>query len=318
MARNTVFLYPGQGSQHVGMGFDLYQNYSEMQQIFDQADRFLGFSLSRLCFEGPQEELNEDLNAQLAIYTLSCGLTEILKTQNIRPDTVTGYSSGFYSAAYAAGCFDFNYGLEIVWRAGKILLDEGLKINGSMAVIFGLPVKQVASICHQVKNVQVAIINTPKQIIISGLRASIKKAMESSLNAGALDAYLLSVATAYHSSFMENGKKRFLNEIKDRCLKSPLVPLMSYFTLDYVNDPKKLKDIMAAQLNNPVLWVDLIKKLGHNNNRLLIEVGPGAILFRTVRWIDRNVEIVITATKEGLEKAINKHNLNISGAQDGQ
>lgn len=309
MARNTVFLYPGQGSQHVGMGLDLYQNYNDMRQIFDQADRFLGFSLSRLCFEGPTEELNQDLNAQLAIYTLSCGLTELLKKQNVRPDALAGYSSGFYAAAYAAGCFDFSYGLEIVWRAGKILLDEGRKINGSMAVIFGLPFKQVARICQQVKNVQVAIINTPRQIIISGLQTSIKKAMEFSLNAGALDAYVISVATAYHSGFMEKCRERFLNDIKDKCLKSPLVPLMSYFTLDYVNDQKELKEIMASQLSNPVLWVDLIKKLGHNNNRLLIEVGPGAVLFRTVRWIDRKFEIVITATEKGLNNAINKHNL---------
>ncbi len=309
MACNTVFLYPGQGSQHVGMGFDLHQNHSEIRQIFDRADRLLGFSLSRLCFEGPIEELNQDLNAQLAIYTLSCGLTEVLKKQNVRSDAVAGYSSGFYAAAYAAGCFDFSYGLEIVWRAGKILLDEGRKINGSMAVIFGLPFKQVAHICQQVKNVQVAIINTPRQIIISGLHASIKKAMERSLNAGALDAYILSVATAYHSGFMEQCKERFLNEIKDQYLKSPLVPLMSYFTLDFVNDQKELKEIMASQLINPVLWVDLIKKLGHNNNRLLIEVGPGAVLFRTVRWIDRTFEIAITATTEGLKKAINRHNL---------
>lgn len=309
MTRNTVFLYPGQGSQHMGMGFDLYQNHSEMRQIFDRADRFLGFSLSRLCFEGPLEKLNQDLNAQLAIYTLSCGLTEILKKQNIRPDAVAGYSSGFYAAAFAAGCFDFSYGLEIVWRAGKILLDEGRKINGSMAVIFGLPFKQVTRICQQVENVQVAIINTPRQIIISGLYASIKKAMELSLNAGALDAYMLSVATAYHSVFMKRCRERFLNEIKDQYLKSPLVPMMSYSTLDYVNDRKELKEIMASQLSNPVLWVDLIKKLGHNNNRLLIEVGPGAVLFRTVRWIDRTFEIVITATEKGLEKAINKHNL---------
>jgi [acyl-carrier-protein] S-malonyltransferase len=309
MARNTVFLYPGQGSQHVGMGFDLYRNYSEMRQIFDRADRVLGFSLSRLCFEGPEEELNRDLNAQLAIYTLSCGLTEILKKQNIRSDAVAGYSSGFYAAAYAAGCFDFSYGLEIVWRAGNILLDEGRKINGSMAVIFGLPFKQVARICQHVKNVQVAIINTPRQIIISGLDASIKKAMELSLGSGALDAYMLSVATAYHSAFMEQCRERFLNEIKDQYLQSPRVPLMSYFTLDYVNGQKDLKGIMASQLSNPVLWVDLIKKLGHNHNRLLIEVGPGAVLFRTVRWIDRKFEILITATEERLKIAINKHDL---------
>jgi [acyl-carrier-protein] S-malonyltransferase len=306
MSRNVAFLYPGQGAQHVGMGFDLYKTYTEMRQIFDRADRFLGFSLSRLCFEGPQEELNQDLNAQLAVYTISCGLTEILKTQNVRPDAVAGYSSGFYAAAYAAGCFDFDYGLEIVWRAGKILLDEGCKINGSMAVIFGLPFKEVGRICQQVKNVKVAIINTPRQIIISGLDASIKKAMALSLNAGALDAYILSVATAYHSGFMEQCRGLFLKEIKVQHLQSPQIPLMSYFTLDYVCDPQELKDIMATQLSNPVLWVDLIEKLGHNNTRLLIEVGPGAILFRTVRWIDRKLEILTTATEKGLKEAVNK------------
>ena len=236
-------------------------------------------------------------------------MTEILKKQNVRSDSVAGYSSGFYAAAYAAGCFDFDYGLEIVWRAGKILLEEGRKINGSMAVIFGLPFNQVARICQQVKNVQVAIINTPRQIIISGLHASIKKAMELSFNLGALDAYMLPVATAYHSAFMEPCRERFLNEIKDQYLKSPLVPLISYFTLDYVNDQKELRETMATQLSNPVLWVDLIKKLGHNNNRLLIEVGPGAVLFRTIRWIDRKFEIAITATEAGLKKAINRHNL---------
>jgi len=307
MAHGTVFLYPGQGSQHVGMGSDLYRNYNEIQQIFERAEQFLGFSLSRLCFEGPIEELNQDLNAQLAIYTMSCGITEILKKRHIRYHAVAGYSSGFYAAAYAAGCFDFNYGLEIVWRAGKILLDEGSKINGSMAVIFGLSYNQLADICGQVKDVQIAIINTPRQLIISGLHGSIKKVMGLSIDAGALDTYMLSAATAYHSGFMEQCSERFLSEIKEQYLKSPLVPLLSYSTLDYINDKNELKKIMASQLSKPVLWVDLIKKLGHNNYKLLIEVGPGAVLFRTVRWIDRKFEIVKTATGEGLEKAINKY-----------
>lgn len=307
VANKTVFLYPGQGSQHVGMGFDLYQAYPEVREIFDRADRLLGFSLSRLCFEGPEEELDQDLNAQLAVYTLSCGLTEVFRTQNILPDAVSGYSSGFYSAAYSADCFDFDHGLEIVRRAGKILLVEGRKIDGSMAVIFGLPLEKVARICQQIRHVEPAINNTPRQIIISGLGTSINKAIKLALEAGALDAYMLTVATAYHCQFMKQGSKRFLKEIKNHHLRNPKIPLMSYFTLDYVLDKRELFNVMAEQLSRPVYWVDLVQKLGPNNAKLLIEVGPGAVISRTVRWIDRNIETAITATNERLERAIAKH-----------
>ena len=247
-----IFLYPGQGSQHVGMGLDLYQSYSEARKIFDHADRLLGFSLSRCCFEGPEEELNRDLNAQLAVYTVSCALTDILMTQNIFPSVVSGYSSGFYSAAYAAGCFDFEGGLHIVKRAGEILLDEGQKIEGSMAVIFGLPLEEVKHICRQAGDAEVAIINTPRQIVISGIGPSVTKAMEISLTEGALDVYNISVATAYHSKFMENSSTRFLRELGDVHLKDPQLPLISYLSLEALPNEKELKNIMAAQLSHPV------------------------------------------------------------------
>ncbi len=307
VANKTVFLYPGQGSQHVGMGIDLYHTYPEVREIFDRSDRLLGFSLSRLCFKGPEEELDQDLNAQLAIYTLSCGLTEVFKTQNILPDAVSGYSSGFYAAAYAADCFDFDLGLEIVRRAGEILLDEGRKLDGAMAVIFGLSLEKVTRICQQVRHVEPAISNTPRQIVISGLDTSIKKAIKLSLEAGALDAYMLAAATAYHSQFMKQSSKRFLKEIENHHLRNPKVPLMSYLTLDYVLDKRALINVMAEQLSGPVYWVELVQKLALNNFKLLIEVGPGAVISRTVRWIDRNIEIATTDTNERLERAITKY-----------
>lgn len=307
MGNNVVFLYPGQGSQQVGMGFDLYQTYPEVRETFDQADHLLDFSLSEFCFEGPEEELNQDVNAQLAVYTVSCIVTDVLRVHDVFPDVVSGYSSGFYAAAYAAGCFDFADGLSLVRRAGEILLDEGRKIDGSMAVIFGLPPEKVDSICQQAGNVQVAILNTPRQTIISGIESSVRRAMELSLKAGALDAYSLSVGSAYHSRFMKQSGIRLLREIKDMNLRNPRVSLVSYLSLECVPNKSELKNVMITQLSRPVLWVDLIKILYSNNIRLFVEVGPGEVISRTVRWIDRNIEIVNTATKDKLLRTVERY-----------
>lgn len=306
MENSVAFLYPGQGAQQTGMGFDLYQNYPVARQIFDQADRVLDFSLSRLCFKGSQEELDRDLNAQLAVYTVSCILTAILKANNIFPDIVSGYSSGFYAAAFAAGCFEFSYGLNLVKQAGEILLEEGSKIDGGMAVIFGLSCEKVQDVCKQVGDVEVAILNTPSQIVISGINSSINAAMELALKEGALDAYPLSVATAYHSGFMKKSSERFLREIKADGIKNAQVPMVSYHSLNRVTKKKDLIDVMAVQLSNPVLWVDLIKKMGNNSHGLFLEVGPGAIIFRTVKWIDRNIEIMNTATADRFDMVIKR------------
>ena len=300
---NVAFLYPGQGAQHVGMGFDLYQTYPEARETFHKADQVLGFALSQLCFEGPGEELNRDLNAQLAVYTVSCIVTEVLRINDVFPGKVSGYSSGFYAAAYAAGCFDFADGLHLVKRAGEILLDEGRKIDGSMAVIFGLSPEKVDSICQQVGNVHVAVHNTPQQIIISGIGPSVRKAMELSCNKGALDTYIISAATAYHSTFMQQSSARLLSEVKGDNLKDPQIPLFSYVLLESVPNKEELIKIMAAQLSSPVLWADLIKKL-HHNTILFIEVGPGEVISRTVKWVDRNIEIVNTDNQKGLLQSI--------------
>ena len=305
MRNNLVFLYPGQGSQQVGMGLDLYQIYPEARNKFDQADNLLGFSIKRLCFEGPAEELNQDLNAQLAIYTVSCVLTDVLRANNVLPDVVSGYSSGFYGAAYAAGCFDFATGLYLVKRAGEILLDEGLKIDGRMAVIFGLAIEEIESICQQVGDVEVSIANTPRQAIISGLNNSVGKAMEVALAQDALDAYLLPVAVPYHSRFVEQSSSRLLDEIEEIHLRDPQLPLISYHFLESVVDKRHLKYVITSQLSRPVLWVDLIKRL-RGCHRLFVEVGPGAVISRTVKWIDRGIEIVKTGTNEMLLKSIAK------------
>lgn len=288
------------------MGSDLYQCHAKAREVFEQADHNLGFSLSRLCFEGPEEELNQDLNAQLAVFTTSCIVTDLLVANDIPPDAVSGYSSGFYAAAYGAGCFDFADGLELVRRAGEILLEEGVKRDGSMAVIFGLSLEKVARICEKVGKVEVAIRNTATQNVISGIGSSVEKATELSLSEGALDAYILPAATSYHSSFMKQSSVRLVREIQDIKLKDPRIPLISYLSLEGVRNKTELRDIMATQLSGPVLWVDLIKKLSSEYSGLFVEVGPGEVISRTVKWIDRHLEIVSTATNERVLETIGR------------
>jgi malonyl CoA-acyl carrier protein transacylase len=218
---------------------------------------------------------------------------------------VSGYSSGFYAAAYGAGCFDFADGLKLVERAGEILLEEGAKIDGTMALIFGLSAEEVAGICKQVGQVEPAIMNTPRQIVISGMASSVAKVMGLSMEKGALDAYPLSVATAYHSTFMEKSSVRLLEEIKDGCWKNPMIPLVSYLYLEPV-DKNELGKVMAAQLSRSVLWVDLIRKLRNSDARLFIEVGPGSVIARTVKWIDRGIEILNTSDNVHLLEAVER------------
>ncbi|GAF69079.1 unnamed protein product, partial [marine sediment metagenome] len=171
----------------------------------------------------------------------------------------------------------------------------------------GLSPEKVNSICQQVGDVQVAILNTPRQIIVSGIGSSVRRAMELSLKEGALDAYILPIATSYHSRFMKQSGIRFLREIKDINLRDPRIPLISYLSLDRIPNKKELKNVMANQLSGPVLWVDLIKKLSNSNTRLFLEVGSGEVISRAVRWIDRNIEIANTATKVKLLKAIESY-----------
>jgi len=306
MNKRIVCLFPGQGSQHVGMGADLYQVYPQARRRFDQANEVLGYNLSRICFEGPADVLNTDLNAQLAVYTVSCILSDLLKQAGIVSNSVSGYSSGYYAAAYAAGGLQFIEGLTTVKLAGAILLDEGGQITGKMAVIFGLPHETVAAICRQTGDVDVAILNTLRQVIISGNAPAVKQVMERCLAAGALDAYFLPAETAYHSRFMANACKRFLNEIPLAHLSDPQIPIVSYATLETATDKKTLAQTMASQLARTVRWFELIRKLSANGQNRFLEVGPGAVISRAAHWIDRRIAMTPIGSAKALERVVGK------------
>jgi len=298
------FLFPGQGPQKIGMGHDVEANFPLASKYFDETNHHLKFSIRDLCMKGPEAVLNQDVNTQLALYTISCIITDILKNESISPHVCIGYSSGFYAAAYAAGCFDFTTGLSIVKSAGEILLEEGKQIDGSMAVIFGLPADHIQNILKKVKHIEIAILNTPRQIVVSGINAHIKNVMDIAIKEGALDARPLPVATAYHSRFMAPAGRRFLKTLKDKTFSAPRIPLFSYTTLAPIEDAGSLCETMAYQLSRPVLWVDLIKKLRHKNVRRMVEIGTGAMLSRTIRWIDRSITIMNTDTADNIKDVI--------------
>jgi len=300
------FLYPGQGAQQLGMGIDLEENFPAARARFEEAEKHLGFSLRDLCAAGPPEILNEDVNAQLAIYTVSCIITDILKAVSICPDFCTGYSSGFYAAAYAAECFSFAEGLSVVRFAGEALLEEGERIDGAMAVIFGLSAGRVSELIAAERDVEIAILNTPRQIVISGFKEPVHRVMKSALQQGALDAYFLPVRTAYHSRFMKKAGNRFFDRLRLNNFNAPRIPLFSYTTLSSVATGNALAETMAGQLSRPVFWVDLIRRLGRNSNVLMLEIGSGALVSRTVRWIDRSLPVRCTDTAANIKQVINE------------
>jgi [acyl-carrier-protein] S-malonyltransferase len=299
-----AYLYPGQSLQRVGMGRDLYQRHALIREFFKRADEALGFELSRICFEGPEDLLNQDLNCQLAIYVHGCAVTELLKSRGCAPTMLSGYSSGFYGAAYGAGCYEFIDGLEIVRQAGACLLSEGERFDGAMGGIFGLCAEAVQSLCDAQGDVQPAIYNTPRQIIVSGLREKVRAVIDGAMANEALDGYLLPAATAYHSKFMAPAGDALLSALDVGKLKAPKLPLISYATLAPVTDAHDLARVLAAQLSGPVRWVELMGHVTRCGIRQALEVGPGKVISRAVRWIDRSIRVLPTDDHASLDAVL--------------
>jgi len=279
----TAFVFPGQGSQFVGMGKDL------AEKRLEEANAILGFDLLKICFEGPEEELKRTEITQPAILTVSVAAYEHLK---IRPEVMAGHSLGEYSALVAAGALKFSDAVKLVHLRGKFMQEAVPEGKGAMAAVLGASREKIAEICKQVGGVQPANLNAPDQIVISGLAESVAKASELLKAAGAKRVIPLKVSAPFHSQLMEPAARKLAAELDKIEVRDAQVPVVANFTADQVTEAGKIRDLLIKQVTGSVLWEDSVRKMIKDGVGRFVEVGPGNILAGLIKKIDSSVEVI--------------------------
>jgi [acyl-carrier-protein] S-malonyltransferase len=292
----TAFLFPGQGSQYVGMGQDLYEAHPEVRSIFDQANDVLGFALSELCFNGPEETLKDTINTQPAIFVTSVALLRALESNKLQPPGfVAGHSLGEYSALMAAGAMDFATGLQLVRERGRLMKEAGERSPGGMAAVLGLETEVVDQVCRQAREetrgiLQVANYNSPGQIVISGDFKTRDVAIELAKAAGARRVVPLAVSIASHSPLMECIVDEFRQAVEAVEFRRPAVPVVANVSAAPLESVEAIQEELVQQLTSPVRWVESIRYMIGQGVTEFVEIGPKDVLKKLMRRIDKSVQ----------------------------
>ena len=300
----VAYLFAGQGSQYVGMGKDLYAAFPESKAVFDKADRALGFSLSKLCFDGPAEELTRTKNCQPAILTMSIAGWEAFKavTKSSGHQVISyaaGLSLGEYSALVAAEALSFEDAVYLVKRRGEFMEEEAQKNPGKMLSLIGLDLATVRKICVDV-HAEIANINCPGQTVISAGIKEIAEAQRLSRELGAKMAVVLEVSGAFHSSFMKEASLKLARELEKIKINKPRLNVISNVKAKPVTSPSEIRENLIKQVSSSVLWEDSMKFIISQGVRNFIEFGPGKVLKGLMRRIDSNVEVINIEKKEDI------------------
>src|SRR6266852_1986730 len=302
-----AFLFPGQGSQSVGMGKDLAAAYSVAQQTFDEADAALGYKLSQLCFEGPEEKLKLTEITQPAILTVSVAAFRVLREKGIAPAFVAGHSLGEYSAHVAAGTLTFADAVRTVRNRGKYM-QEAVPVGvGAMAAILGMTVDQVSAIANEAAQgevCQAANINSPEQIVISGHAGAVDRAIKLATERGAKKAVSLPVSAPFHCSLMQPAQDRLAADLGALSFQNPSCPVVCNVDAAVVASAEASRDALIRQVTGAVRWEPSVRLLIDKGASLFIEVGPGKVLWGLMRQIDRSKTCVTVGDEASLQKTL--------------
>ncbi len=302
-----AFVFPGQGSQYAGMGLDAAQKHVEARSAFDEADAALGFPISRLCFEGPEEQLKLTENTQPAILTTSIAIFRTLEEKGARPDFVAGHSLGEYSALVAAGALQLGEAAKIVRRRGGYMQAAVPVGVGAMAAILGLEFNTVISICERAAEGQVvspANLNSPGQIVIAGNKEAVERAATLAKEAGAKRAMLLQVSAPFHCSLMLPAEQRLSTDLDAAAFADLRFPLITNVDARAIQTGAEARSALKRQVSRPVRWQESIQALLDQGVRTVVEIGPGKVLIGLIRAIDKSVTMLNAEDEKSMENVL--------------
>ena len=302
-----ALLFPGQGSQAVGMGKDLAEKYPLARRTFEEADEALDMKLSLLCFEGPEDQLRLTEITQPAILTVSIAAWRVLNEKGVRPDFVAGHSLGEYSAHVAAGTLSFADAVRTVRNRGKYMQEAVPVGTGSMAAILGMNMEAVAGVCGDAAQGEVcelANINSPEQIVISGHTAAVERGAKLGDERGAKRAKVLPVSAPFHCSLMQPAQDRLARDLQNLKFAQPGVPVISNVYARPVEDAESAREALVRQVTGSVKWSESMQMLIGRGVQTFIEVGPGKVLCGLMRQIDRSKKCLNVEDDGSLQKTI--------------
>jgi [acyl-carrier-protein] S-malonyltransferase len=310
MEHNTAFVFPGQGSQYAGMGKDVFEAYPVARRVFEEIDDALGFSISQLCFEGPEDQLKLTENTQPAILAVSAAIHAVLEDMGtIRRDLVAGHSLGEYSAIVSVGGLTASEAAVIVRQRGRFMQEAVPVGTGAMAALIGPTADEARIICEEVAQgeiVSVANVNAPGQIVIAGTKAGVDRAIEVAKARGVRRALVLPVSAPFHSELMKPAEERLKPVLDDAHFKDLWVSLVSNVDASPIGTATAVRNALVRQVVSPVRWVESVQKMVSMGVRHFVEIGPGSVLTGLIKRIDPTVELLNVSNVASIEAFVAK------------